>query len=712
MAFTPISNTVPQYSKDAAGTSASGYYLKFYADGTTTPISMATDSTGGTTLAKCQLNTLGYPINGSGDVFIPHIDQTYKLALYTNATDADNDTTANATWIIDNLEQQIVTSSNELVKHFATMALAVADTDLNVGDVLLIKDRANSHWDVVLASGVTPNTYNIVQCTGVGTLALVLRSSDNEINAVAAGLDSTAAAAAQTTALQAIVDLAYDVTNDRDHKTVYLPTVTGSYDLQGVRGYGRVKIRGDNMWGTKVKVQGAGVYGLAEFRDIEGVWFDGVAIANGTYRIDEASWVRASHRGNTGVVLGSPTEAYEFAHGVVRRCLFTNLAVPVERPNSVNTTVEYCIITQCWHGIFYRATNFAARLRDTNNYIQNLSGIGIGFYASALGYNNWNMDGTVVEFCCKDAAHDGIHGFVDQGGASIKSPSGKNTYMEVDESTYPNAIGIRGNVMVLREFWFQGFRDPLKAISTSSFWRLENGEIIEGPGTYDITLPTAGGRNVFKNVAFTKGLDPSNLGFTTLIDCSNSKILPTGTSNTHISDGNVYVGRQGASPQVLNRRASNGHAEEWWRQGVMAQAMNVDISSATAVDSGTADGTTANKLVDSTQNFVTTVSTGQVVKNTTDNTFAIVTAIDSNTQLSLDNDIMVSGETYIIYQPAVPRFVKPQGFPVVTVAQLAKYSASVHPGCMLMVSDETGGYVPAFSDGTNWRRVTDRAIVS
>jgi hypothetical protein len=31
---------------------------------------------------------------------------------------------------------------------------------------------------------------------------------------------------------------------------------------------------------------------------------------------------------------------------------------------------------------------------------------------------------------------------------------------------------------------------------------------------------------------------------------------------------------------------------------------------------------------------------------------------------------------------------------------------------LIYVSDEVGGAVPAFSDGTNWRRVTDRAIVS
>lgn len=31
---------------------------------------------------------------------------------------------------------------------------------------------------------------------------------------------------------------------------------------------------------------------------------------------------------------------------------------------------------------------------------------------------------------------------------------------------------------------------------------------------------------------------------------------------------------------------------------------------------------------------------------------------------------------------------------------------------MVICSDEGGGLVPAFSDGTDWRRVTDRAIIS
>ncbi len=34
------------------------------------------------------------------------------------------------------------------------------------------------------------------------------------------------------------------------------------------------------------------------------------------------------------------------------------------------------------------------------------------------------------------------------------------------------------------------------------------------------------------------------------------------------------------------------------------------------------------------------------------------------------------------------------------------------PGEIIYVSNETGGAVLAFSDGTDWRRVTDRTVVS
>lgn len=66
------------------------------------------------------------------------------------------------------------------------------------------------------------------------------------------------------------------------------------------------------------------------------------------------------------------------------------------------------------------------------------------------------------------------------------------------------------------------------------------------------------------------------------------------------------------------------------------------------VDSGTTDGVSAGKLIQSGQNFLTTVTVGDVVYNTTDGTYAFVTGIDSDTQLSISVDIMASGENYRI----------------------------------------------------------------
>lgn len=48
--------------------------------------------------------------------------------------------------------------------------------------------------------------------------------------------------------------------------------------------------------------------------------------------------------------------------------------------------------------------------------------------------------------------------------------------------------------------------------------------------------------------------------------------------------------------------------------------------------------------------------------------------------------------------------------PAFTVAALPAASRSER--CLVYVSNETGGATVAFSDGTNWRRVQDRAIVS
>lgn len=66
--------------------------------------------------------------------------------------------------------------------------------------------------------------------------------------------------------------------------------------------------------------------------------------------------------------------------------------------------------------------------------------------------------------------------------------------------------------------------------------------------------------------------------------------------------------------------------------------------------SSTATTTTTNKLVDTAGNFVVNlIAVGDIIKNTTTGKFALVTAVDSATQLSVDSDVFLSTNTYAIY---------------------------------------------------------------
>lgn len=70
----------------------------------------------------------------------------------------------------------------------------------------------------------------------------------------------------------------------------------------------------------------------------------------------------------------------------------------------------------------------------------------------------------------------------------------------------------------------------------------------------------------------------------------------------------------------------------------------------TAKVSSAATSTTANKLVDTAGAFVVNgIAVGDIIKNTTTGKFALVTAIDSATQLSVGADIFSSTNTYVIY---------------------------------------------------------------
>lgn len=116
---------------------------------------------------------------------------------------------------------------------------------------------------------------------------------------------------------------------------------------------------------------------------------------------------------------------------------------------------------------------------------------------------------------------------------------------------------------------------------------------------------------------------------------------------------------------------------------------------------GAATSTSANKLVDSTKAFSTSttraVAIGYIVHNTTDNTTTTVTAVDSDTQLSLAADIMVSGEAYHIY-PSTGAIIQDSG----TSAILSKFVCNhADPLERLKKLQETLGWILYYDDNTD-----------
>jgi len=163
MVWTPTEGYIPQSTE--GGEQASGYVVKFYEPGTTTPLTMATDDTGGTTATNFLLDSEGYTTNAGARV-VPHTSQSYKVILYLNQADADADATGSAVWSTDDINPsepyaglpsvngQVFTSNTDGTRSWATAGVGTADgvvdgASLSAGKVLSLS-RTESLSDVTV----------------------------------------------------------------------------------------------------------------------------------------------------------------------------------------------------------------------------------------------------------------------------------------------------------------------------------------------------------------------------------------------------------------------------------------------------------------------------------------------------------------------------------------------------------------------------------
>ena len=132
---------------------------------------------------------------------------------------------------------------------------------------------------------------------------------------------------------------------------------------------------------------------------------------------------------------------------------------------------------------------------------------------------------------------------------------------------------------------------------------------------------------------------------------------PVGT--IYVDNNTIYgcdYGFYFSYPAELKNNISYNNSTADYNGSVNATSSNNLSKDATAplavtADSGTCDSDSANHLIDSDQNFLTTVKVGMRVKNTTDTTYGYVTAVNSDSDLTLNTDLCPDGnEAYTIYK--------------------------------------------------------------
>jgi len=112
--------------------------------------------------------------------------------------------------------------------------------------------------------------------------------------------------------------------------------------------------------------------------------------------------------------------------------------------------------------------------------------------------------------------------------------------------------------------------------------------------------------------------------------------------NHDYNAGNVYLGLQtGLTKNSVNNSVI---------YPLITHTKRLYYDSSTHIKSGTTSGEDSSKLITSSGGFTPAVSRGDYVVNTTNNTAATVTLVESGNQLALSEDIFVFGQTYKIYK--------------------------------------------------------------
>ena len=198
MAYSPIEYTAPHYEDHIT------WWLKAYEQGTTTPVSMATDATAATLADKFQIGASGFIVTAGGALVIPHLNTYYDLWLFPTATEADNNDTSSAIQLADNIAASAVSSLTETIFVDDYIATGVDKTTTDVSaafnTAFVAAEAANAK--VVALGGVyyISNTVYVITDCDIANVTFEWHGGDDEAVAIAADDTEAMNRTADTTA--------------------------------------------------------------------------------------------------------------------------------------------------------------------------------------------------------------------------------------------------------------------------------------------------------------------------------------------------------------------------------------------------------------------------------------------------------------------------------------------------------------------------------
>jgi len=203
-----------------------------------------------------------------------------------------------------------------------------------------------------------------------------------------------------------------------------------------------------------------------------------------------------------------------------------------------------------------------------------------------------------------------------------------------------------------------------------------------------IQTNSGGGQQIYHN---------NNLKFAT----TSTGITVTGTVN--VNDAYSLPTSDGSANQVLTTDGSGGVT--FATPSVSAGGSNTHIQ---YNDEGVLGGSSTFTYDESEAKLTVGGSVSSILFETVSDYGAITTTATD----TLDYGTLTGSVVALVNSDygVVETSGGPVEFPRYAVAQVP--DASAYIGHMVYINNETGGPVMAFSDGTNWRRVTDRAVIS